>query len=430
MLTIIGIGGIAGGLFVKRRLFWIVAAAGFTGALWTLLAIGEVSTVEPYILPPALAAIVIGARSVARSGAGHWLFVAGLGAGIIPSLALLAMGERAAGTVDPSAVRTAALLAAAVLLIALTGRFGRVVRLASLRIPTLLAVIVAAGAGAVQGVAWGLGTTAWSTEERSWSILALGVAAALLAGYAGWAIARLSPSLSATRALLVPAALYLVVGSMAGIRMAPLPVVVLIALMTVLLIVLLVSVWRGLDGATALPPVWVLFGLAWVTAVVAWSPRELLRVEAFSLPLGLFLLAAGAIVLRRPARSGHRSWPIGHEGSWRLLSPGILVTLVPSVLATATDPRTERAILVIAIALVAILLGSLLRLAAPFVLGILVLPIENVIVFAVQIGRQIESAPWWITLATAGATLLVIAVTSERRGRGVAGVGAQLRDLA
>jgi hypothetical protein len=78
---------------------------------------------------------------------------------------------------------------------------------------------------------------------------------------------------------------------------------------------------------------------------------------------------------------------------------------------------------------VAILLGNRLRLAAPFFLGIAALPLENLIVFAVQIGDKIQPTTWWITLASAGAVLLVLAVSSERRASGEGGVGARLRDL-
>ena len=61
--------------------------------------------------------------------------------------------------------------------------------------------------------------------------------------------------------------------------------------------------------------------------------------------------------------------------------------------------------------------------------GIIALPIENIVVFAVQIGRNIGALPWWITLATAGAVLLVIAVGSERRTGKDKGTAARLRDL-
>jgi hypothetical protein len=104
--------------------------------------------------------------------------------------------------------------------------------------------------------------------------------------------------------------------------------------------------------------------------------------------------------------------------------------LSASVAATYTDPRTWRAILVMAIALVAILVGARARLAAPFLIGIVVLPVENALAFLVQIGRGIEAMPWWITLSVVGAVLLIIAVGYERRTGEDAGIAARLRDLA
>jgi hypothetical protein len=100
-----------------------------------------------------------------------------------------------------------------------------------------------------------------------------------------------------------------------------------------------------------------------------------------------------------------------------------------SIVSTFTDPLTWRAILVMVLALAAILVGSRGRLAAPFLIGLIVLPIENVFVFSVQIGRGIESMPWWITLAVMGAVLLIIAVTAERRTGEGGSVAARIRDL-
>ncbi|MBA4248821.1 MAG: hypothetical protein C0444_11105 [Microbacterium sp.] len=82
-----------------------------------------------------------------------------------------------------------------------------------------------------------------------------------------------------------------------------------------------------------------------------------------------------------------------------------------------------------AFALVAILVGVRWRLAAPFVLGMIILPVENVLAFSVQIGRGIEAMPWWITLAVVGIVLLVIAVGSERRAGDGGEPTARLRDL-
>lgn len=213
-------------------------------------------------------------------------------------------------------------------------------------------------------------------------------------------------------------------------------------LMVGLLVTLVVSAARGLRGRAGMPPGWFLFGLAFITAVVAWSPRDL-RVEWFSLPLGLGLLIAGSLAMRvDPRRDGDggrgrhpltweswNAWPSGRRGSWALLGPGLVVTLSASVAATFTDPLTWRAILVIVLALAAILVGARRRLAAPFLIGIVVLPIENAIAFTVQIGRGIQSMPWWITLAVVGAVLLIIAVTYERRAGEESGIAARLRDL-
>ena len=233
------------------------------------------------------------------------------------------------------------------------------------------------------------------------------------------------------RWLYAPAFAYVGVAAWTAIERDWLTVWTMWGLMLVYLVAMVAISVRLRRGPATLPPVWFVFALAFVTAIVAWSPRDL-RVECFSLPLGLFLLAAGAVHLRAPERRGRSlgSWPAGWRGSWALLTPGILVTLSASITATFTDPLTWRAILAIGLALVAILVGASRRLAAPFLIGIVVLPVENVLAFLVQIGRGIEAMPWWITLAVVGAVLLIIAVTYERRAGEGRGVGARLRDLA
>jgi len=202
---------------------------------------------------------------------------------------------------------------------------------------------------------------------------------------------------------------------------------------TLMVALLTTMVFVARSRQSTQPPVWFLFALSFVTAIVAWSPRDL-RVEWFSLPLGLFLLLAGATALRsNTADSAHRSvasWPAQWQGSWALLTPGLVVTVLASIVATFTDPLTWRAILVIALALLMILVGAAKKLAAPFVIGMVVLPIENIFAFSVQIGRGIESMPWWITLAVVGAVLLIIAVTYERRAGDAGSVAARMRDLS
>lgn len=341
--------------------------------------------------------------------------------------------------------------------------------------PTLAVAIVAGAAGAVQGVRLGLGMDAGAPGIPLVLLcLALGVTGAAPAALAAGALvgdrARLTvgsrpagtltspfnsgkvrvldairrtlarvnsggwrarPGERARRWLFAPAFAYVGVAAWTAIDRDWPTIWIMWGLMLAYLVALLAIALRTRRATTTLPPVWFVFALAFTTAVVAWSPRDL-RVEWFSLPLGAFLLAAGAVHLsaRGPGARLLTSWPAGWRGSWALLTPGILVMLSASIAATFTDPLTWRAILVIGLALVAILVGATRRLAAPFVIGIVVLPVENALAFLVQIGRGIDAMPWWITLAVVGAVLLILAVTYERRAGEERGVVARLRDLA
>ncbi|MEP6478013.1 MAG: hypothetical protein ABJB03_01375 [Rhodoglobus sp.] len=448
VLVIIGIGAIATAVFAKRQYAWPVAAASWTGALWCVWALNGVTAIEPYLLPPALGAAIVAAFLVWRGLPGIGLpaiglYWTGLACAALPTLTILAFTGSGPGATVPW--RTIGLLGGSLLFLILgalnarTARSARFATISTLRTPTLAVAMAAAAAGAIQAVRWG-----WNLDALDYGnarlvmlpVLGLSALALLLAA----ASARLlidGTSTEPTRAslsrwLYAPALVYLVVGPMATIRPGWFPIFTLLGLTVLLLALMLVTVVRARTRRVTLPPVWFTFALAWCTAVTGWSVRDL-RVEAFSLPLGLALLAAGVIALRPPKQlfgpATLNSWPLGFSSSWQLLTPGILVTLVPSILATGTDPRTERAILVIALALISILVGSLRRLAAPFILGIIALPVENLLVFVVQIGRNIGALPWWITLATAGAVLFVIAVTSERRVAGAKGTAARVRDL-
>lgn len=444
VLLVIGIGAAATGLWVRRYGWWIAAAA-WTGALWCRWAIAGIDVIEPYVLPPAMVAALVGTILVARGRRGVPLATTGFASAVVPSLAALAVAGSGPDAAFPW--RTAALLGAAVLLLVFVVLVTRpvgepVTRLSSLGLPVAVIAIAAAGAGAVQGIRYGLELDpppGAGAAQLMLLVLGYAVAACLLSGASGWLLVR-SGTLS--RWVFATASVYLVVGPMAAVRPDAFSIWTLWTLAMLLLVLVVVAAARGRSHATTLPPVWFLWFVAWCTAVASWSEREILRVEGFSVPLGLALLLAGVVAMRPadgaagerpPASPGAgvtlNSWPTGFSGSWRLLGPGLIVLLVPSMLATVTDPTTWRAILVIAIALVAILVGARRRLAAPFIIGLVVLPVENVLVFAVQLGRDIQSLPWWITLATAGAVLLVIAVGSERRAGADKGVAARLRDL-
>lgn len=457
VLLILGMGAAAQALFAGRRYAWGVAGVAFTGALWCVWGIAGVDVLEAYLLPPTLGAALVAVLLALRGRRVTALYAAGLLVAIGPIVALVAViepdpagqGFTGQGSVVQGTVtwRVIALLAAACILLALEfvvrRARGRMRRLRALRIPTLIAAALAATVGAVQGIRLGLGWDHPTLHGTGLFLTCLGVSAvgAVVLALAAHGIRRAAPADSALRRsrwLGAPAAFALALGVWFAIERDWFSIWAMWALMLAYLVAVVVTTIRLLRGSTTLPPVWFLFAIAFVTAVVAWSPRDL-RVEWFSLPLGAFLLLAGILAMRGSAelddsaRADRRAtidgWPARWSGSWALLAPGLVTMMSASIVSTFTDPLTWRAILVMVLALAAILVGSRGRLAAPFLIGLVVLPIENVFVFSVQIGRGIESMPWWITLAVMGAVLLIIAVTAERRTGESGSVAARIRDL-
>lgn len=460
VLAVLAAGAGIAAITTRRRHLRAVAAAAATGALWSACAAAGVTLAEAYLLPPSLVAIALGIVRALRGGRGGALVAAGAGGAVLPMLVLISMGD-AAGSVWRTALLIAASwgIAAAGLLLrrrlrtddgagAAEGASIVARRLRSAGSWLCAAAMAAGLAGTSQAIllARGRGVALLLPESLPPAPLFLACLALSAAGGTGMAMAAAGlrgiasdAAVRGSRWLFVPAALAVTAGVWPAIRRDWFSIWGMWALMVVVLVALVIAARRAARGDRAAVPVWVLFGLAFVTAVVAWSPRDL-RVEWFSLPLGLFLLAAGmqagsaraasTAAASAPAEpfAGLHDWPGRARGSWALLGPGIVVTLLASVVSTFTDPLTWRAILVMGLALVAILVGATRRLAAPFLIGLIVLPIENVFVFAVQIGRGIESMPWWITLAVMGAVLLIIATTAERRAEH-ATMTARLRDL-
>uniref|UniRef100_UPI0025D4025C SCO7613 C-terminal domain-containing membrane protein n=1 Tax=uncultured Microbacterium sp. TaxID=191216 RepID=UPI0025D4025C len=459
VLALLAAGAGLAAITTHRQHLRAVAAAAATGALWSACAAAGVTLAEAYLLPPSLAAIALGVVRVLRGGRGGALVAAGAGGAVLPMLVLVSVGDA-----EGSLWRTAALIGASWGIGAAGLLLGRRLRAADpaegaegasvlvrrLR-PVgswLAAAAIAAGlAGTTQSIllARGRGIALLLPASLPPAPLLLACLALSAAGGLGMAMAAAglrgvaSDAVRGSRWLFAPAVVAVTAGVWPAIRRDWFSIWGMWGLMLVLLVAMVIVARRAVGAEPAAVPVWVLFALAFVTAVVAWSPRDL-RVEWFSLPLGLFLLAAGirAGSTRGATPAAARTdagpfaalhdWPGGARGSWALLGPGIVVVLLASVVSTFTDPLTWRAILVMALALVAILVGATRRLAAPFLIGLIVLPIENVFVFAVQIGRGIESMPWWITLAVMGAVLLIIATTAERRAEHATMI-TRLRDL-
>jgi hypothetical protein len=431
VFLIIGIGAAGASIFAKRRYGWWLAAASWTAALWCVWGLVGIRDVEPYVYPPAIAAVIIGVVLTLRGRNGASLVAPGLAIGIVTSLVVLAVSGSGADAVLPW--RALALLAASlVLLLVGVVLMHRLERLAPLCLPALIASLGAAAAGTVQAVRY-----AWELDDLGlghpdlvvWPVLTFSVVAAILAASAGRYLS------GAGRWAQVPALVFLVVGPIAAVAPGVAPMWVLWALMLVLLALMLGTVVGALGAAgrsTTLPPTWVVFIAAWCVAVAGWSVRDL-NVEWFSLPLGLALVGAGVLVLRAGVleqRGTLTSWPVGFTRSWTVLAPGIVVTVLPSVLATGTNPATWRAILVLGLALAALLLGALLRYAAPFVLSLVTFGVEILVILVVLVaGRDIDPVIFYVAAGAAGFILITVAIWFERRSRGDKENSARMRDL-
>jgi hypothetical protein len=431
VFLIIGIGAAGASIFAKRRYGWWLAAASWTAALWCVWGLVGIRDVEPYVYPPAIAAVIIGVVLTLRGRNGASLVAPGLAIGIVTSLVVLAVSGSGADAVLPW--RALALLAASlVLLLVGVVLMHRLERLAPLCLPALIASLGAAAAGTVQAVRY-----AWELDDLGlghhdlvvWPVLTFSVVAAILAASAGRYLS------GAGRWAQVPALVFLVVGPIAAVAPGVAPMWVLWALMLVLLALMLATVVGALGAAgrsTTLPPTWIVFLAAWCVAVAGWSVRDL-NVEWFSLPLGLALVGAGVLVLRAGVleqRGTLTSWPVGFTRSWTVLAPGIVVTVLPSVLATGTNPATWRAILVLGLALAALLLGALLRYAAPFVLSLVTFGVEILVILVVLVaGRDIDPVIFYVAAGAAGFILITVAIWFERRSRGDKENSARMRDL-
>ncbi|QIK64057.1 hypothetical protein G7068_13275 [Leucobacter viscericola] len=452
VLLILGAAAAMTAKLAGRKYAWWVAGACLTGALWCVWGMTGVTLLEAYLLPPTLGAAGVAAVLTVRGKPAAHLYVGWLGLAIFPVLVRF--------TFNGSVARGFGLLGGALLLLAIGSWLRWVGRraetrggFAKLSEPTLLASMLAAVAGPVFGARFGIGADTLSPTGESMHGALLFFVCLAVAALASCVMAFAAGGMSTkSRWLGAPAVLALAVGVWPSIERDWFNIWAMWGMMCIGIVTMIVAARSaGESGsaspanrsrlarvADAFPPVWFVFLVTFLTAIVAWSPRDL-RVEWFSLPLGIGLLAAGALAASKADSAGAadraqprgtlNDWPGRWVGSWATYAPGLIVTISASVIATFTDPQTWRAILVIVIALIAIVVGAARRLAAPFILGIIVLPVENVIAFAVQIGRGIESMPWWITLAIVGAVLLTIAVTYERRAGEAETLVARLRDL-
>jgi hypothetical protein len=164
---------------------------------------------------------------------------------------------------------------------------------------------------------------------------------------------------------------------------------------------------------------WVSIGLAAATAIAAIARDAIDPLESATAPIAVALLVTGSVQLRR--KPAARSW------AW--LAPGILVLLLPSLVATFTEEALWRLVALGAACVALIVVGALARLQAPLILGSVFVLVHAGRTFAPQLRAIYESTQWWVWAAIGGAIILFLGFTIERRIRNLKSVAARVSAL-
>jgi len=142
-------------------------------------------------------------------------------------------------------------------------------------------------------------------------------------------------------------------------------------------------------------------------------------VETVTVPIAAALLAVGARRLLRDATAG----------SMRHLGPGLLVLLVPPLLADLGPSPAWRIVGLGVLALATLLVGARLRFRAPFLLGAVVLLVHALAQLWPWIREASATVPWWAWAGIGGVVLIAVAARYERRIRDVKEVAARVSAL-
>lgn len=382
-----------------RYLSW-VSLALVVGAVWSRLASGDVREVEPYTLSLAAALAAAGALLMWRREAGATT-AAGRTAvlGAAAAIAVLPSVLSAGG----SELRTLVLVAA-----------GSVAVLAGLFLPErtrgvplrLLAVVAGwtavAGAALVRGTAVAFGEPSALIPEF-WPLLALAVG--VLAAVA-WAQSGARPETLAEWGLAasVTIASIPILASVLAREAAELRATLLFGALAVVHVASVAFRARPIAGPVSR---WTSLGVMGGGGLIVLAARAVDPFDLVTVPIGAALLAAGAIRMARTATL--RSWPA--------LGPGLAVLLVPALIADWADPQLWRIVALGIAAVVAVVIGVVLRLQAPLLLGGSVLLVHALTQLWPWISRLYQADFWWVWLALAGALLVAIAATYERQVR-------------
>jgi hypothetical protein len=142
-------------------------------------------------------------------------------------------------------------------------------------------------------------------------------------------------------------------------------------------------------------------------------------VETVTVPIaGALLLVGARRIIHDPS-----------SGSMPHLAPGLLVLLVPPLLADLGPSPAWRIVGLGILALATLLAGARLRLRAPFLIGAGVLLVHALAQLWPWIREASATVPWWAWAGIGGVVLIAVAARYERRIRDVKEVAARVSAL-
>ncbi|QYH35855.1 SCO7613 C-terminal domain-containing membrane protein [Salinibacterium sp. M195] len=426
LLSSISSDGIFGSASPRRHILW-AAVAFATWALWIRLGESQVDALEAYVLPLAALILAIAALTARAELREHrltstpYIAFVGLLIGIVPlSIDVAAeSGSRA---------------------IAITGFSGALLLLAAFvrPRPQLLALWGAAIAASATGLI--VATTARTLyaiySERGASLETdgwiLGAVALLALASVGLVVSRFAATAADTRwkvtseallgtALVVLYALETAIAlhTGSGSTANDIRVIALVALGAVLLVV---------SVSASTPPLtrrvsYLAFGQAAAHGAIALVASLITPIEWVTVLLGAALIAHGALRLARDPDAR----------SWQWLAPGIVITLVPSLVLTFTDVASVHTLWrIVALGIVGVLLiivGAWRKLAAPLLIASAVVLIHAAHTFAPAIVSFYQLTDWWMWAVVGGAIVLFLGITLERRIRDFKSLNTKISSL-
>ncbi|CAN5582382.1 hypothetical protein BH10ACT7_BH10ACT7_19590 [soil metagenome] len=415
LLVAISRDGLVGSVSARKHLGWLALALA-TAGFWWRLGDSRVRDLEPYVLPLAGALLLIAlmAWRAARpepSRAAPYIALGGLLTAILPIAGYSTTGD---------STRTIVVVAASALLL-IAGSFVR--GTVALR-PSLDVAAIAGAAGVIVG---GFGRAIAESLNRNTTDLTvdvwLGVSFAVLLLAAVGQAGITSDADPAPRRVLSQSAGVLAMVAVLVIELSLIGPDTFGTARAMTLVLLFGAIHIAsfiIDRAPFSRLVsWIAIALAVIAGIGGIVREAIDPLEWASVPIAVALLVTGAVQLRRSPTA--RSW------AW--VAPGLLVLLLPSLIATFVEQPVWRLVALGVACIAAIVVGALRRLQAPLIIGAIIVLIHGLRTFAPAIRTVYELTEWWVWAVVGGAIVLFLGLTFEKRVRDLKNVTERVSSL-